>query len=295
MRQWLRKVRVTIPGGFIINPSDKVAKHELKVWFNIEKSISGSTNTAEIKIWNLNEDHRNSIGKEYDDLRLEAGYQPPEGGGNVGILFQGQIRDVAHQREGSDIITTLDCADGDRASRKATISKTYPRNTSVETVVEGIFNEFQRYGIKKGEWKFPDDIEEKKFKRPYSLCGSCLRELNILGQGKGFYWSLQNETLEIAPGDGHLPGVVLISPETGMIDTPTLTDNGVKVSTLLNPEIRPNRTVQIESQTLEMNGEGGMYRVSKANYSGDNRSGSFEVAIHGEAIKGGKIDEGKKQ
>jgi hypothetical protein len=295
MRQYLRKVRVTFPGGFVINPDSKVAKHELKIYFNISKGVSGSANTAEIKIWNLSEDHRNSVGKELDDIILEAGYMPPEGGGNVGILFQGQIRDVEHTRDGPDIITIISCGDGDRAFRKATISKTYPKGTPVQEVVEGIYKELEKEGIKKGEWKFPDDIDAKKFKRPYSMCGACSRELNTLGRGKGFYWSVQNETMEVIPSDGHLPGVVLITPETGMINTPTITDNGVKVSALLNPEVRPNRTVKIESQTLEMNGEGGLYRVSQATYTGDNRDGTFEVSIHGEAIKGGKVDEGKKK
>lgn len=44
-----------------------------------------------------------------------------------------------------------------------------------------------------------------------------------------------------------------------------------------------------------MNAEGGEYRVSQCDYSGDNREGDFIVQVHGEAIKGGKVDEGKKK
>jgi hypothetical protein len=98
--------------------------------------------------------------------------------------------------------------------------------------------------------------------------------------------------MEVIPGDGFLPGVVLLNSSTGLIGVPTITDNGVKVSALLNPEIRPNRTVKIESEVLEMNGENGLYRVSQIEYTGDNRDGNFEVQIHGEAIKSGKVDEG---
>lgn len=294
MQQWLRKVRVTFLGGgsgFQVNPGE-LNDHELKVAFNISKGISGSSNTAEIKIWNLSENHRNSVGKELDDVMVEAGYIPPTGSGNVGIIFLGQIRDVEHTREGPDIVTTLSCGEGDKAFRKATISKTYPKGTPVKDVVEGIYEQFEKQGIKKGEWKFPENMED--FKRPYSMCGACSREMNTIGRGKGFYWSIQNGTMEVIPGDGHLPGVVLLSPTSGLIGTPTITDNGVKAQALLNPEIRPNRTVKIESEVLEMNGEDGIYRVSQIEYSGDNRGGSFQVDIHGEAVKGGKVDEGKK-
>ncbi|GFO83032.1 MAG: hypothetical protein A49_26590 [Methyloceanibacter sp.] len=293
MRQWLRKVRLSFPGGFVINPAGIVVpKGELKVGFNVSKGISGSANTAAITIWNLNEGHRNAVGKELDSVQLEAGYMPPEGGGNVGVLFKGSIRDVKHTRDGTDIITEINCGDGDAAFRSATISKTYPAGTPVPEVVEGIYKELEKKGLARGEWKFPDQLED--FKRPYSMCGACTREMDTLGRGKGFYWSSQNETVEVIPADGHLPGVVLISPQTGMIDVPAITDNGVQVSALLNPEVRPNRTVQIESQVLEMNGEGGLYRVSQATYSGDNWDGDFRVSIHGEAIKGGKVDEGQR-
>lgn len=294
MRQYLRKVRLTASGGgaLVINGSDRVEKHELKIAFSVSKSISSSANAGEIEIWNLAEAHRNAVGKELDDIMLEAGYVPPEGGGNVGILFKGQMRDVEHRRDGPDIITRLSCGDGDKALRQATTSKAYPKGTRVEDVVEDIYKDLEKKGISRGEWKFPENMPA--FKRPYAVCGSCAREMDTLGRGRGFYWSIQNGAMEIIPSDGYLGGVVLISPRTGMIDTPTITDNGVKVSALLNPEIRPNRLVQVESEVLEMNAEGGLYRVSEATYSGDNRDGDFRVDITGESKAGSKIDEGKK-
>ena len=293
MRQWLRKVRVTFPGGFTVNPSGRVETHELRVQFSVSKGISGSPNTFEIKLWNLNAGHRNALGKELQSVTLEAGYVPPEGGGNLGIIAKGAIRDYQHDREGPDIITTVSCGDGDLAYRKATISKTIPKGTPIPDVVETIYKEMEKQGIKKGEWKFPDDI--RTLKRPYSMCGACTRELDTLGRGNGFYWSMQNEVLEIIPGDGNLSGSILVSPSTGMIGAPTITDNGVKVKALLNPEARPNRLVTIESQMLQMNSQGGEYRISQVDFDGDNQQGDFVMNIHGEALSGGKVDEGVKK
>ena len=292
MQQFLRKVRLTA-GSISLNPGG-INPHDMKIAFNVSKGISGSANTASIDIWNLNEGHRNALGKELDEVTLEAGYTPPTGGSNVGIIFKGQLRDVEHRREGPDIISSISCGDGDKAFRTATTSKAFPKNTPVKDVVEELYSQLAKQGVSRGEWKFPDDIDEKKFVRPYAMCGGCTRELDRLGRGKGFYWSVQNGVMEIIPGDGYIGGVVPISAATGMVEVPTITDNGVKVRTLLNPEIRPNRRVKIISSVIELGAEDGIYRVSQATYSGDNRDGDFVVAVHGEAVKGGKVDEGKK-
>lgn len=289
MRQWLRKTRVTFAGGFTVNPDGRVTPKELRVAFSVSKSISGSPNTFEIKLWNLSPGHRNSLGKEFDKVTLEAGYVPPEGGGNLGIIAKGRIRDVQHDRDGPDIITTVSCGDGDKAFRKATISKTIPKGTPIKDVVEELYKEMQKQDIEKGEWKFPDDI--RTLKRPYSMCGSCTRELDQLGRGNKFYWSIQNEAMEVIPGDGSLSGTILINAQTGMIGAPSVTDNGIKVKALLNPEARPNRQVRVES---DFSGSG-TYRISQLDFDGDNQEGDFVMLIHGESMSGGKVDEGVKK
>lgn len=291
MRQYLRKVRATFNGGLVINPG-AVSIHEIKIEFTISKGNTSAQNTAEIKLYNLNESTRNGMGKEFDGITLEAGYMPPGEAGNVGIIFKGAVRDVEHKREGTNIITTIACGDGDAAFRRATISKSYPAGTPVKDVIDDIAKQMEAKGLSRGEFKYPEALESKTFKRPYATCGSCVRELDTIGRGNGFYWSSQNETLEIVPSDGFVGTVALITPKTGMIGTPAITDNGVRVTAQLNPEIRPNRRVQIKSETLEMNAADGMYRVSECTYSGDNYTGSFEVSITGEAIKGSKVDEG---
>ena len=296
MRQWLRKARVTFggQGGFIVNPGG-LMDHQLRVTFNVSRSISGSANSFSIKIYNLNESHRNSIGLELDQVMLEAGYTPPEGGGNVGIIAKGRIRDYQHDRDGADIITTVSCGDGDKAYRRAAISKTIPKGTPLPEVVEQIHQEMKKEGITRGEWSFPEKVKNTKLKRPYSMCGSCTRELDTLGRGHGFYWNIQNETMEVIPSDGHLPGMILVSPETGMVGTPTITDNGIKVKALLNPDARPNRLVKVQSEVLRMNRKGDTYRISQLDFSGDNQQGDFIMNIHGEAVGADKkVNEGKK-
>jgi hypothetical protein len=295
MLQYVRWCRIKFNGGLVINQQHPLEAPQIRIEFDISKTISSSKNTASITIYNLAETTRHSIGKEFDSITLEAGYSPPGEAGNVGVIFKGAVRDVEHRREGPNIKTIITCGDGDAALRRATISKSYQAGTPVKDVIEDIAKEMEAKGLSRGEFKYPEALESKTFKRPYAACGSCSREMDIISRGNGFYWSSQNETLEVIPSDGFVGMIAVISPETGMIGTPALTDNGVRVSALLNPEIRPNRRVQIKSQTLEMNAADGIYRVSTCAYSGNNIDGEFKVDITGESIQSGKVDEGIKR
>lgn len=290
---YLRKARIYLrKNGKVvhtINPGDETDE-QIQVQFAISKSLSSTANTALIDIWNLAEGTRNAMGKEFDGIILEAGYIPPSGGSNVGVIFAGNLRDVEHKRDGDDIISTVQCGDGDAAIRRATINKTFPAGTKVGEVVDELQAQFEKEGIARGEVKGLDDLPA--FKRPYSACGDCSREMDRIGRSNKLHWSIQNETFEVVPGDGYLGGIALLTPSTGLIGVPSITDNGVKADAFLNPQIRPGRRVQIESETLEMNAEGGMYRVGSCDFQGNNRNGDFKVSIHGERVAGGKVDEG---
>ncbi len=285
MRQYLRKVIATFTG--------KGGSHvvtDLKISFEVSKKIAGEPNTATIKVWNLAGGNRAKLGKEFDRVRLEAGYQGTLGArGNVGVIFDGQIREVVHDREDTDIVSTIECGDGDKAKRQGVIAKTFPAKTKPKAMVEEILKKMP--DVAKGMWQGLDDLPE--YKRPVTMCGPCTRELDKIGRTHGLYWSVQDGALEIIPKDGNLDGEVLISKATGMIGVPSITDNGIKVKTLLNPQLRCNRLIRVESQILDMNSKGQKYRISGLDFSGDNRDGEFIAAVAGEEVKDKKAAKGK--
>lgn len=293
MRYFNRRVYVTLFGA---GGTHKVAP-DMNIDFSVSMDIGGKANTAEVTIINLSKSTRQKIGKEFDQFQIEAGYEPPAslgGGSNVSLLFKGNIRDVVHTRRDADWSTRISCGDGDKAFRSATISKTIPAGSSVKDAVEAIQTELEKKGIERGEWKFPDDIEEKKFKRPYSMCGSCVREMNTLGRGKGFYWSVQNGVTEIVPGNGYIGDTITIGADGGMINAPQITDNGVRFEHLLEPAIKPGRRVKIVSKVLEANSEDDTFRVASCVFSGNSRDGKFQVEATCESIADGKVKEGEK-
>ncbi|MEL6785700.1 MAG: hypothetical protein AAFO61_14900, partial [Pseudomonadota bacterium] len=245
-----------------------------------------------VEIYNLKEAHRNAVAKELETIQIEAGYMPPDGGSSVGLIAVAEIRDVTHDIEKPDIITRIEFGEGDKSAAKATTSKTFPKGTPVTDIVEQLYKDMEKQGVKRGEWKFPDKLKDEVRKRPVTIHGDTRAELDMLGRSHGFYHSVQNNALEILPSNGFLDGAVVLSSGSGLIDVPSITDNGVTVNAMMNPQIRPGRRVRVISKKLEMNSEGDLYRVSSATYFGDNKDGEFRVAITGEAMKGGKVDEG---
>ena len=188
-QQWLRKVRVIFSGGGLIVNAGAETDKQLKVEFTIEKSISGTTNALEVRIHNLAEATRNAIDKEFSDVEIQAGYIPPGGADLTGTVFFGQIEDWAHEREGTEIVTTVRAGDGGKAVRKSTLSKTYPAGTPPEAVVEDVYAAYAEHGVKRGEWLFPP---MEPFIRPYSVSGAGSRILNDLGRSKGFYFNTKS-------------------------------------------------------------------------------------------------------
>lgn len=277
--KYIRIVKATFSG------SGSLVVEDLKIEFQIEKTISGVPNSGTVSVYNLSPQNRQALGKEFDSVQLEAGYQ----GTGTGIILKGAIREVFHSREGQggvDIKSEVKVGDGDKADRTGVVAKTYPTGSKIKDIVTDIHKEGMP-GISLGELKGLDDLPATR--RPLTLVSGTRRAMDQLGRSNNFYWNYQNEALEIIPADGYLDQRVVISPRTGMIGTPTVSDKGINVECLLDPAIRPNRVIEVLSDTLKMNDKPGVYRINGVTYSGDNRDGPFNCQVEGETINGGKV------
>ncbi|WP_406858485.1 hypothetical protein ABEG18_12995 [Alsobacter sp. KACC 23698] len=285
-RQWKRVVSLTISGK-----GGSLTVDQLKIEFSAAMSIGSKQNTATISIWNLTKSHRKMLGEEFDKIELKAGYE----GGPIGTIFKGDIRDVTTTKDGeAEVKSELDCGDGDEGVNKGAISETVPAKTKPKAIIEKLVKKMP--GVTLGQIKGLDDLPETK--RSTTLFGWAFRELDELGRQHGFYWSIQNGQFEAVKADQHLGDATVISRETGMIGIPEITDKGIKVKALLNPNVAPNRLVDVRSGFLdEESGRdkrasdegGGLFRVSSCTFSGTNRGTEFYVDIEGNRVQGEKV------
>jgi hypothetical protein len=88
---------------------------------------------------------------------------------------------------------------------------------------------------------------------PY-LPGSALQQVRACARAANIYFAIDRGTLAIWPkvGTPSQPAarggeVPLISPATGLVGYPTFSSNGLGLTTLFNPQIKPGGVVQVES------------------------------------------------
>jgi len=288
VKLYLRKVILTLTGGgggLTIN-ANLSSMHDLKIGFDIKKTVSGSPNTGAIEVWNLAGGNRRKLKSEFDRISLEAGYQGQIGSrGNVGIIFDGFIRDVEHVRDGPDIISRIECGDGDKASRQGVIAKTWPAGTKPKAIVTDLHAEMPEVDL--GVIDGLDDAPA--YRRPVTMVGPVTRGMDQIARTHGLLWSVQDGALEVIPADGYIDDVVVLSQGSGLVGIPTITDNGVRLTALLNPQIRVNRVIEVRSDILDENDAGGRFRVSAVDFAGDNRDGDFVAQVTGERISDGRI------
>jgi len=284
-RQWKRKVEVTISGK-----AGALTIRDLRIEFEVSKSIGSKQNTATITVWNLTKSHRKQLGEEFDTIELKAGYED----GGASTIFKGSIRDVTHTKETADVKSAMECGDGDEGINKGAVSKTFPAGTKPKAIAEHIIGEMPK--TTKGEIKGIDDLPA--YKRPVTIYGWAHRELDKLGREHGFYWSIQNGEAQVVKNDKALSKTTVLSSRTGLIGIPEITDKGVKVKALLNPEIVPGHQIDVRSEFLdEQSGKdkrksdegGGLFRVSSVTFSGDTRGEQFYVEAEGNRIEGGRV------
>lgn len=294
MVQFNRKIIASFSGEgelFTVNAGN-ATDQQIRIRFQASKGIESTTNTSEISIFNLSESSRNRIGRELTNVSIDAGYLNAETD-TVGRIFGGQVRDVKHMRDGADVVSIITVGDGDSALRSSFLNRTFPAGTEVSTVVTALIDQLIVDGVIQGEVVLPEGLDP--YARPYTVAGSVKSELDKLSRTHQFYWSIQNGVIEVIAGNKPLPRITVLNSSTGMIGYPIITDNGVEVKALINPEVRAGRMIKVESNFIDLNSDGGLYRVGSIEYNADNRgtqTSPFFMTIHAEAIKDDEVDEG---
>lgn len=252
----------------------------LRISFNISKSISWSTNTANVNIWNLSSNNRNQIANYGDELKVFAGYAL---NGGPQLLFVGDTTQVSHNFAFPEIISVLNAGDGERILNNQKITVSYVAGTSVNTIIRNIAAQMDIPIIT----VLPDD----GLTYEYGFYSTNLSK-NILDEvckKAGLVWSVQNGNLVILKeNEATKKPPALINIDTGMIGVPErYTDKrgelwpvgpkvGWRVRTLLRPDILPGDSVRIRSNQVPLDG---LFYVLTIKHQGDNFGPNFESLL----------------
>lgn len=283
--QYLRAYEFTI----IPETGDGIVIKDLKIIFDITKSLISIPNIAKIQLYNPSEKTQSFLQKKFTKIQLKAGYK-----NSTGLIFKGEIRNVFQSRLGVDRILTIYSGDGEKDWQNAMLNKTYTKNISIKTIVQDLFETFENTGL--GDISGVPDVKDKLMGQ--TLSGSSKDILDKYADEYNFEWSIQDGIIVVSTNDDLLKRneAVLISSTTGMIGAPTVTEIGADVTTLLNPRLLPNFGFKIESvnanfqignlffRDIKKTSAEGLYKIQEVNFRGDSREGEWVSSIKGRTV-----------
>lgn len=213
----------------------------LRVQFEITKTIRSSLNTAVFKVFNLAPDNIGRIKGEFDEVRFECGYA-----GAQLLTFVGQIRWVTTYQDGTNAITEIHAADGERDAQTI-VNFTLAAGTTEQQLVDKLLAALELTTA--GHIV----IKDRKRLRGRVVSGRALEHLARLAQEHGANASIQDGRLDIVPAGSVLPDqAIVIRADTGMKEAPEVDDQGVKFRTQLDPRLRCNGRVKLDNHDLKL-------------------------------------------
>lgn len=214
-------------------------------------------------------------------VRIEVGY-----GEHIGQIFFGVLRKVSSWKQGSEWLTQISGGDAEHSITTAKISQTFVKGTPVTSVVRALVGTL---GVGAGGLDATLRALEVTglltggvtLQKALTMHGDSATELEQLMRSCGFEWAIADGNFYAGPvGTPTLPGQgPLLTPETGLLDTPQIDKNGKLVGrALMNPDLLPGRPFRVESSRVT-----GTFLCSKTQHKGSTApgGGSWDVEFVG--------------
>lgn len=283
--------------SLIVTPQDApgVDLSALHFKFSIKRGDLQTPNSIDVRVYNVSDQTIVGITgskseAEFSRLILQCGY-----GDNVGVLFDGTIKQFRRGRENAtDTYLDITAADGDRAYNYAVVNTTLAAGSTPDDHVNAALAAMAPapFGITKG---YVPPLPQNRLPRGKVMFGMARDSIRQVASAQRMNWSIQNGQLQLVPLDSYIyTEAVVLNSETGMIGMPEQTQNGVRVKALINPQFQSGRAVQIDERSVqraryglspqdqvmqgfipEVNVTDGIYRILYAEHQGDTRGNEW--------------------
>lgn len=238
--QWLRKISLIVSSA----DGNGLDLSQMHIKFSVQQSDVESPNNALIQIFNLSDTTTQQIEKEFTRVTLQAGYQQ----GAFGIIFDGTIKQVRRGRlDNMNTFIYIYAADADIGLNFGVVARALSAGATPQQQAQSYADamnlplDYQQYGV--------GDVSLIRGKVQYGMSRDGLRNLT---RSTNTSWTVQNGKIVIIPLTGYLPGeAVVINFKSGMIGLPTQTEEGIEVTTLLNPNFKIGTQVHIDNSSIQ--------------------------------------------
>lgn len=282
-QQYLRQAQLVVG-----NASGKqLDLSQLQFRFRIARGDIQTPNAADIVIYNVADATATAIQKEFTTVTLQAGYA-----GSYGVIFTGTIKQVRKGRENAtDTYVAVTAADGDGAYNFGIVNMSLKAGSTPQQQIAAIVAALDSsHGITSGTIQ----VGGQALPRGKVLFGMARDHLRNIASTYQTSWSIQNGKLNMVALNNFVPNeTVVLTSATGLIGIPEQTQDGIKVRTLLNPNIKIGGSIKIDNksiinqyrfgvnvnsqannallnQSIHLNADG-LYKVLWVDYIGDTR------------------------
>lgn len=304
--QYLRDCTLLVYGSRAFQ--DGLDLSNLRIKFNVKHSDTATPNMADIRVYNVSAETalsmlfnlsppsgtiNNAIVQNRGTVVLQAGYV----GGNAGVIFRGNIKQIIIGRESAtDTFVDIVAGDGHTAYAFSIVSSTIAAGSTQSDQINAAATAMSKHGVTLGHVA---GVPTNRLPRGKVMYGNARNYMRNVGQNIGQTWSIQNEKITFVPRTSYLPGTVIsLTDKTGLIGTPQQTNEGVNLKCLLNPFIQVGGRINIADATVQnlkinlaQNNSAasipypltadGTYYVLVAEHSGDTRGVDWYTTIVG--------------
>lgn len=249
--------------------------------FMIKFSVASATNScfpadSFVTIYNLNDKHLSFIKNRGALIQVLAGY-----GKTNSLIYDGQIDTVDTKKSNTNIKTKISLVNHVYTINEANFKCSYLGYTTVKEIIQAASQTLQIPC--RGFEVIPSDAAIGY----YSYNGSTKKLFDKLLKPLNIEWFVNNDFVEFTKiGNAKTVEVPLVSEDTGMVRSPTLTTDGIVVRSLLNPKIIAGNAVQIQSNASVTTSDGrqtnqlrqsynGVFKVISTVHHGDTMDGLF--------------------
>ena len=249
---WIRETTVAGCGREFRYP-------DYEIQFRADFTKGGDPSVAIIELYNLAPETE-QIFKRGEEMVLRAGYQ-----GDIGIVMSGEIRHFRAFSEGVDRVCEIEVHDTSKEYQGKEISESYVSGTTGSQILERVIS---MSGLERGKIQL---VRDAVYLEGRSVDGKIRTVIEKIAKDCGAEVIVVDGTIHVLPPDGWHDEAVLLTPETGLIDTPNRIesdDEGSSVlweaESLLNYRIRAGTLVQIESKYVN-----GLFVVESGTHTSD--------------------------
>lgn len=255
MTFWKREIEVRYSGITLSAP-----KIQLDIKFDLENPTAGT-----VKVYNINKDTEKALNEVGKPIVVEAGYENQRG-----VIINGSVQRIEKFRERLERVVKFNITNGAIGLEKlgGLFNQSYLGREQVVVIVQDI--------VKTG-LKLPlgslEPIPESLVVIDWSYNGKATGALlNLLRPFKISFYEDSDGTIQFnrAASVSGQASKHKISMRNGLIESPSETEEGVRIKSLMNANYKLEDTIEVESEFVN-----GIYKIVSVQHVGDNWDGKF--------------------